>query len=296
MTQYSKPALSISRQIQLLQNRGMTIRNKQKASAFLTTCNFYRFAGFARFFLINSQARPQQYKNGTRFEDVVNLIDFDRALRLLVLDSIERLEIAIRSTITSKGAVFYRSSHWYLDPYKFKSFSAHSSFVANQAKDFERSKETFAIHYKQTYSDPDIPPVWVIAEITSLGKWSHLYKNLKSRKLRNQVAKVFASDHIRLEKNLHVLSYLRNLAAHHSRIWNRVFTIKPTLTQYGTTIPAAGDSRIAAQMGMVWIMLQAIEPKSLFIKDMRDLLLQHGISANDMGFQANWEANPFWGL
>jgi abortive infection bacteriophage resistance protein len=296
MTQYTKPALSITQQIRLLQTRGMVIGSVKQVKTFLTTCNFYRFAGFARYFLTNQNTRPQQYRLGTRFEDVVNSIDFDRALRLLVMDAVERLEIAVRSAITSKGAVFYRSGHWYLDPFKFKSFSHHSSFVSNQAKDFERSKETFAIHYKQTYSEPDIPPAWVIAEITSLGKWSHLYKNLKSRKLRNQIAKIFATDHIRLEKNLHVLSYLRNLAAHHSRIWNRTFTIKPTLSQYGAVIPAIGDSRFAAQAGMIWVMLRAIEPKSRFTKDLRDLINRYRIAASDMGFPTNWDANPFWGL
>ena len=296
MTNYTKPALGIQAQIQKLRNRGMTVSNASAATRFLQTCNFYRFGGYAIAFW-STNARPQQYAAGTRFEDVVNLIDFDRSLRMLTLDAIERLEVAVRSVITSKASLFYASPHWYLNGARFKSAALHGKFLSKSAADFERSKEVFAVHYKNTYSVPDVPPSWVIAEITSLGTWSHLFKNMESRQLRNRIASVFAINHLTLESNLHVLNVTRNACAHHTRLWNKVFAFKPSLAQSPSArIPALGDQRFAAQVGMIWVMLRAIEPKSQWTRALRDLIVQHGIDATKMGFPAHWDQDPFWGI
>ena len=105
MPTYSKPALTIAAQIQKLRQRGMVVADKRLARHVLQSCNFYRFGGYAIAFWANAN-RPQQYRAGTRFEDVVNVINFDRALRILTMDAIERLEVAVRSVITSKASLY----------------------------------------------------------------------------------------------------------------------------------------------------------------------------------------------
>jgi abortive infection bacteriophage resistance protein len=105
MPTYSKPALTIKTQLQLLRRRGMVIADEQFAITVLESCNFYRFGGYAIAFWLTPH-RPQQYQPGTTFEDVVNIINFDRALRMLTMDAIERLEVAVRSIITSKASIF----------------------------------------------------------------------------------------------------------------------------------------------------------------------------------------------
>jgi abortive infection bacteriophage resistance protein len=294
MTIYTKPALKISAQIQKLQSRGMVVRDPALATRFLKTCNFYRFGGYAIAYW-QSSARPQQYLAGTQFEDVVNLINFDRALRMLTLDAIERLEVAVRSALTSTASLFYRSPHWYLDGSRFKSAALHGQFVAKSWNDFDRGKEEFVKHYKSTYTEPDMPPSWILAEITSFGTWSHLFKNLASRKLRNRIAGIFDVNHITLENNLHVLNVTRNMCAHHARLWNRGFAFKPALNQSSTVrIPAINDQRFAAQAGMIWVMLQAIEPQSHWTRELRDLIVQYNINPSIMRFLPNWDADPFW--
>jgi abortive infection bacteriophage resistance protein len=296
MSTYSKPPLTVAAQIQKLRNRGMTINDESLARDILQRCNFYRFGGYAIAFWVNAN-RPQQYRAGTRFEDVVNIMDFDRALRMLTMDAIERLEVAVRSVITSKASLYYRSPHWYVIGSRFKSAAKHGKFVSKCAADFERSKEVFAKHYKDTYTTPDVPPSWVIAEITSFGTWSHLFENMASRQLRNRIAAAFDLNHLVLEKNLHVLNVTRNLCAHHVRIWNRGFAFKPSLSQSPTVrVPALNDQRFAAQAGMIWVMLRAIDPQSGWTRDLRDLIARYGIDHLPMGFPINWDQDPFWGI
>jgi abortive infection bacteriophage resistance protein len=296
MPTYSKPPLTIEQQIRLLEQRGLIVANRKLAKKVLSTCNFYRFGGYAIHFWVTPTVRPQQYLTGTRFEDVLQIMDFDRELRMLTLDVIERLEVSVRSIITSRASLFYRSPHWYLEGSRFKSRAQHADFVSRRAKDFNRSKEVFAVHYKKRYTDPDLPPSWVIAEITSLGTWSHLFENLSSRKLRNRIAGVFGLDHLRLENNLHVLNVTRNLCAHHSRIWNRSFAFKPSLSQSTVTIPIPNNQRFAAQAGMMWVMLRAIEPSSDWTRKLRDLFVRYHIQPSTLGFPVGWETDPFWGI
>ena len=70
-----------------------------------------------------------------------------------------------------------------------------------------------------------MPPLWVVCEIMSLGHLSTFYQNIKRPHDRNLIAKEYCLDEKVLTSFLHHLSHVRNLCAHHSRIWNRRFTI-----------------------------------------------------------------------
>lgn len=297
MATYTKPALSVQDQILLLERRGLVIADKVAAANVLTLCNLYRFGGFALHFWVQPHVRPQQYQPGTTFEAVVNLMNFDRALRMLVMDAVELLEVSVRSSITSQASLFYAAPHWYMDSGRFKDWKKHLWFLQKCLGDFSRSKEVYVQHYKDNYSDPVLPPSWILAEISTFGTWSNLYENLSERKLRNQIAGVFGLDHETFEKNLHVLSNTRNYCAHHNRIWNRVFSFTPKRKQAkAITLPVTDQRRFAAQAGMIWIMLRAIEPNSTWTRQLRDLIRQYGIDHRQMGFPANWEQDAFWGI
>lgn len=297
MPHYKKPALSITDQIALLEQRGMAVTDKKLAEQTLKVCNLYRFNGYALHFWINPSTRPQQYRSGTRFEDVLNLMNFDRELRLLTLDAIERLEVAVRSAITSEASLYYGSPHWYLERTVFKDWARYQQFLTQATKDFQRSREIFAKHYKVKYTEPPLPPSWVLAEISTFGTWSHLFENLKERNLRNQIARVFQISHERLQSNLHILNNTRNLCAHHSRLWNRIFTFTPSLSQAkGVSIPVLDHRSYAAQAGMIWVMLRAIEPSSHWTKELHSLIAEYTIEPKEMGFKPGWEHDPFWGI
>jgi abortive infection bacteriophage resistance protein len=92
---FFKPATTYSQQIALLQQRGMIIEILAEVEFYLQHLNYYRLSAY-RLPFESDHASPQ-FKSGTHFADVLNLYIFDRELRLLVLDAIERVEVSLCS-------------------------------------------------------------------------------------------------------------------------------------------------------------------------------------------------------
>jgi abortive infection bacteriophage resistance protein len=95
---YSKPALSIEQQISQLCGRGMVIADTRLASHYLSQINYYRLTSYWLPFESNHDTHA--FQRGTNFEQVLDLYIFDRELRLLVLDAIERVEVAVRTQLS----------------------------------------------------------------------------------------------------------------------------------------------------------------------------------------------------
>ncbi len=99
---YTKPALTLEEQADLLLNRGMA-GDRNIMIARLRTVGYYRLSGYWFPF----RKTDESFKEGTSFETVWNRYAFDRRLRLLVMDAIERIEVAVRSELAH-----YHSLHF----------------------------------------------------------------------------------------------------------------------------------------------------------------------------------------
>jgi abortive infection bacteriophage resistance protein len=93
---FNKPPLDLDPLIELLKKRGLNIDNIETAKYYLKFIGYYRLSAYFLSFqdATNSNSH-HQFKQGTTFDDVLNLYIFDRKLRLLVLDAIERIEVAM---------------------------------------------------------------------------------------------------------------------------------------------------------------------------------------------------------
>ncbi len=99
---YTKPALTFEQQLDLLQQRGLTVADPDRALHWLRHISYYRLSAYCLPFKDGNAFRP-----GTSFDDIAGLYIFDRKLRLLVLDAIERIEVAIKTAITYEIAHAY---------------------------------------------------------------------------------------------------------------------------------------------------------------------------------------------
>jgi len=227
-TKYNKPALDIDQQITLLESRGLNIQDKAKAHQYLRFINYYRLSGYTIYFeQFANGKRTHQFKAETTFENVISLYNFDRHLRMLVMDAIERIEVAVRTQICLTLATTYKDSHWHLRRELFSSDFKFYTLLSKCEAEQQRSKEPFAKHYKKTYASPTLLPAWMMAELLSMGTWSQMYENLANRSDRKKISDAFKLPPLEFESWLHSLTYIRNLCAHHSRLWNRHFTITP---------------------------------------------------------------------
>lgn len=293
---YDKSPLTIPEQIDLLESRGIIFRNREIAHQHLQFISYYRLRSYALAF----EEENKRYKKGTTFEQILDCYIFDRKLRLLVIDAIERIEVAIRTVMTNELAFRY-GTHWYMKSDLFLAKLNHDNFIQNirneiyhPSKNKQKKRELFIQRYFDNYSDPDLPPIWMVAEILSLGTWSMLFANLIDRENQKVICKPFGISYIVMTSWLHSLSYLRNLCAHHSRLWNRHFTLTPIAAKEYTK-QLTPNTLFSAQAAILRILMQKIAPDNHWNIKLFELINSHPeINQVRMGFHEEWYSDSFW--
>jgi abortive infection bacteriophage resistance protein len=237
---YEKPPLSLQDQISLLESRNMTIAAPGYAAEFLRRVNYYRFVGYGLPFELWGKAgeRLDRYRDGTKFEDIVALHEFDSQLRQLLWKYIEHIEIAFRTIMCLELSTRTNNAFWYNDrdmfePARdFKREDPHQSFLDICMNEFNRPRsEHFIMSYKAKYSNKELPPCWMLIEIVPFGSWSKAYSRLRDTSLRSAIAGNFGTHPKYLLSWIRSTVVLRNLCAHHLRVWNRTFTIAPEISK-----------------------------------------------------------------
>lgn len=232
---YDKTPLSFAGQISLLQRRGLSIANEAKALLYLQEISYYRLSAY----FLPYQLAKDKFNPATTFEQIIQTYSFDRDLRLLVFDCIERIEIAIRTQIIYQMALHYNDSHWqdnqslFITPYynkigyKVDPFNDLQSIIS-KAKT-ARTPEVYIKHYMDNYSSPANPPSWMCFELLTIGELSHIYRGLKNNADKKRVADFFDVHPTVFTSWLHSITYVRNICAHHARLWNKDLAIEPDI-------------------------------------------------------------------
>ena len=272
----------------------MRINDSKRAKRYLSHLNYYRLAAY--WLPYEKDHSTHQFKPGTTFDVVLKHYIFDRKLRLLIMDAIERIEVSLRTRWA------YHLSHAYgphalLEPKLFNSKWPHAKNVGALRHTAQSSSEVFIRHFDQ-YKE-DLPPVWVICEIMTLGQLSKWTKNLRKRQDRNAIARTYGMDETNLTSFLHHLTIVRNHCAHHARIWNREFVFlwrlprkkPPGLYQNFNT---KDGRRIYNTLVMLGSLMDQLGPNS-WKKRLYNLLKEHSdVDPRAMGFPADWLGRPIW--
>ena len=189
--------------------------------------------------------------------------------------------------------------HWFLDASHFVAPHRHARLIdrikhdIGHAPDRAGVRQVFIKHYYEKYGDPELPPSWMVFEMLSFGSISQAYMNL-TRANQKPIAKTFNLDPNVLGSWLHALSYLRNLAAHHQRLWNRVFTIKPIAARrYAADLQ--DTTRFYAQAVMAEVLLKTVSPYSQWGQRLASLFHEYPtIEIRRLGFPADWRIRQVW--
>jgi abortive infection bacteriophage resistance protein len=293
---FDKPPRSLAEQVALLRSRGLVIDDEQAAIHYLGHLNYYRLSGY--WLPLESSRDPHRFKPGARFDDVMNLYVFDRELRLLMLDAIERSEVSLRTQWAYHFA-HHGGSHAYLDRRYAASDRKHCAHAAQLAADVGRSQELFISHYRNTYTMPDMPPVWSACELLSLGQLSRWYELLRPIGLRAKISATYGLDQQVLESVLHHLTYVRNLCAHHSRVWNRELTVtvalpksKPDRLAHG--VNRASKRKLYNSLCIAQHLMGIVAPGNRWAQRLEGLIRDHRIDVGDMGFPDDWCERSIW--
>jgi abortive infection bacteriophage resistance protein len=298
---YNKPALTYQQQIAHLRSNGMEIVDEAKAEYWLRHVSYYRLSAYWLYFEHPKGNNGPRFVPGTTFEAVTALYDFDRILRRLTMRGTEHVEVALRGSWAYQMG-HLGNGHSYTDA---SHYSKRSEFHDNLAKltlETGRSRETYIKHYRDAYDSPPLPPAWMAAEMMSFGQLSRWYSNLADRALRNRIAKPLGLPETVLVPLISHVTDLRNICAHHGRLWNRGFlrppklAMKPerlaqSLDQNATQAPA----KLYNGLTMVRHVVETVCPDSSWTADFRSHIATH--PTNDlasMGFPADWASRPIW--
>ncbi len=232
---YNKAPLFIADQLNLLESRNLTIENRTKAEEYLNAISYYRLSAY----FLPYQMKKDQFNTGITFKQIIDTYSFDRELRLLVFDCIERIEVAIRTQLVYIMSTKYNDSHWqdnqshFITPYYNKIGNVvdpYSDFQAliSKAKT-ARTPEVFVKHYIDNYNNPANPPAWMCFELLTIGELSHIYRGLRNNADKKQIADFFGVHHTVFTSWLHSITYVRNICAHHARLWNKDLAIEPDI-------------------------------------------------------------------
>lgn len=295
---YTKPPVSISDQIQKLRDRGLLIPNEGDAFRYLSNISYYRLRAYT--YPYQNNANPEHpFMGRVSLEEIMALYTFDRKLRLLIFDAVEKIEVAMRTQIIYQWSISF-GSHWHLDQQLYKDPGKFIKHLASLQKEIDRSNETFIEHYKTKYTQPEQPPCWMSLEVTSIGQLSLLFQNLKNCPEKKAVTHHFGLFGAEILENwMHNFCHIRNICAHHGRLWNRRIAIpitmpRKTKTEFITNKGAYPYKIYASLCAMVYV-LSIINPESTFRQQLRDLLesCPHG-QLKEMGFPGDWQKENFW--
>lgn len=295
---YTKPPLSIQQQIQKLKDRGLTFGDENRAAHYLSNISYYRLRAYTYPFQDNTDPE-HPFNTEISFEEIINLYVFDRRLRILIFNGLEKIEIALRTKIIYEYSNAF-GSHWFEDEDMYWNMNQFDSDMVTLDVEIERSKETFIEHYLETYSNPPNPPAWMSLEVASFGLLSKLFRNLKNSPIKTKVAREFGlTTSAILSSWMYAITGIRNIVAHHGRLWNRRFIITPTIPNH-TLNPFLNNidiyrNKIYAILSCMNYILRNISPGNSFVTDLKGLLeTSHLIDLHEMGFPANWEEEEIW--
>ncbi|MES1026631.1 Abi family protein [Gloeocapsa sp. BRSZ] len=290
---FTKPATDYAKQVAILQERGMVINDLNTAIFYLRHLNYYRLSAYWLPFEVDHKSH--KFRPNTEFNDVLNLYIFDRELRLLVLDAIERIEVSVRSQWSYQLGHLH-NPHAHLNKQLFDSKHWENN-LEQLKKEISRSEETFIKHHRNTYKE-ELPPVWAVCEVMSLGLLSRWYSSLQPKKTRRSIASIYGIDDNVLQSWLHHLSLVRNICAHHSRLWNREFAVIPKLpkSKSGLIIDQfIPDSRkIYNTLIILLHCMEIISPQHNWRIRLKKLISNHSIPVDQMGFPEDWIKRNIW--
>lgn len=295
---YCKSPLSIDDQVQLLESRGLVINNIAAAKSILSNISYYRLRAYTYPFQNNTDPTHPFVKN-ISFDEIIEIYSFDSKLRTLIFDKIEKIEISIRTQIIYLWSLNH-GSHWQSNISLYRNSYKANALLSNLQSEIDRKSEIFITHYKNKYTVPTEPPSWMSLEVSSFGLLSQIFLQLKKGNEKWLLTKTFGLNDIGIMENwMLCLCNVRNICAHHGRLWNRRLTAV-------SKFPSNPRNNIANLSGVlpykpyavfviIRYLLNVINPNNQFNVELMNVVDSCNlISEKEMGFPKNWQTESFW--
>lgn len=246
---YTKTSTSIAQQIAKIEQRDLVITDRSKAEKYLRNIGYYRLSGywfpFRKSQIVKTDSKEylevlDNFRDGVDFAHIVDLYVFDKQLRLIMMDVLERIEISLRTAVVlhmgKKGRFAHRQKQFFDGKFTVprkerRGRSKFDDFIDIIDGKHSNSKEDFIKHFNRKYTG-DVP-LWISAELWDFGNLSMFIAGLKFKDQR-AIAAQYGIDRPQLLPSwIRTLAFIRNVCAHHGRLWNKPLIAEPIAPKVG---------------------------------------------------------------
>ncbi|MDR3132626.1 MAG: Abi family protein [Prevotellaceae bacterium] len=296
-TIYSKPCTLPQDLILLLKSRGLSIPNEQRAICYLTNIGYFRLSAYL-YPLLEEPKTSHRYKGGATFDMALDMYRFDRKLRVLLFNELEKIEVAIRSAMNNWISDALNDVFWMTNASYFNNPVIFEKRLSIIQSELERTNEEFITHFYAKYNNP-FPPVWMLAEIIPFGILCSIFNNLKYKSIQKKVATCFGLPIPAFSSWMVSLVGLRNLCGHHNRTWNKEIPLVPAPLK-NPAFPwidtsSTDPKRVYFRICIIKYLLFTVSPNNSFTQKLKSLLAEYpSIDVRAMGFPVNWQNAPLW--
>lgn len=293
--EYNKKPFTFEEQAQRLLDRGLQTDKKSLVQC-LKSVNYYRLSAY----LYPYRKEDDNFKQNTTLDKVWKNYCFDRQLRLLAMDACERIEISVKTDVVyflahDKGAFAYleEKNLSYLNKNEYESFIKRIKDETERAKREDFVKNFFAI-----YGDKhEYLPLWMLAEILSFGTTFTMFKGLRTE-IKEQIATKYGVAPKVFSSWLHTISVVRNICAHHGRLYNRTLGVKPIIPRKGLLWKERekiDNSKVFSLLTIFHYLIKTIAPQSKWKNKLLSLLqMEKDIPLSVIGFYSGWDKSDLW--
>jgi len=220
-----KEPVTFDEQLKKLKERGCIIPDEGFATLALQRINYYRLSAY----FLPYQNAEGKYRDGTSFETVYRIYEFDRKLRNLIFSVIEEIELMLRTQLAYYHSHKY-GSLGYLEPENFNKRHKHDRFLEHiKSAIAHNNKQLFVKHHIEKYDSTF--PLWVIVELFTVGELSFFFSDMLRVDKKSLAKQLFNVSDDRVSSWLLCLTNLRNYCAHYARLYYNRFSAVPATPQ-----------------------------------------------------------------
>lgn len=295
---YTGKALSIEGILEMLERQGLTIEDKAAATHILHNISYSRFKAYL--VPLMADRSTHRFKPGASFGQAYAYYGFDRRFRELVFHELEKVEISIRTHIAYalNGS---EDGYWFTNPDHFKNKSSHRYLLEGIKREVDRSDVDAIRSFRSKYSNP-FPPSWLTLEATSMGILSTIYDEMKSGPVKDRIAAYYGVDADTFNSWLKHIVYIRNICAHHGRLWNHTLTVCAKIPKSPRNlfpkVKPAMTQNVYYTLCIIKYLQNTVKPTNTFAGRLKTLIDNFPLIGEkelaSMGFPREWERDEFW--